>query len=135
MYNNVVNSKNWNKEEDLKLIKYIEENKSYDDIAIEFKRSIGNIRSRVLDKIIFMEYNSINVNELAKKYKYNNIENLRKCLDNKKNISEERLITENKNRNKSRNHKCNELLINIIDRLEKIEYNIDLYCSNNKNLH
>jgi len=134
MYNNVVNSKNWNKEEDLKLIKYIEENKSYDDIAIEFKRSIGNIRSRVLDKIIFMEYNSINVNELAKKYKYNNIENLRKCLDNKKNISEERLITENKNRNKSRNHKCNELLINIIDRLEKIEYNIDLYCSNNKNL-
>jgi len=134
MYNNVVNSKNWNKEEDLKLIKYIEENKSYDDIGIEFKRSIGNIRSRVLDKIIFMEYNSINVNELAKKYKYNNIENLRKCLDNKKNISEERLITENKNRNKSRNHKCNELLINIIDRLEKIEYNIDLYCSNNKNL-
>jgi len=134
MYNNVVNSKNWNKEEDLKLIKYIEENKSYDDIGIEFKRSIGNIRSRVLDKIIFMEYNSINVNELAKKYKYNNIENLRKCLDNKKNISEERLITENKNRNKSRNHKYNELLINIIDRLEKIEYNIDLYCSNNKNL-
>jgi len=63
MYNNFIKfqsndetsncGKRWDNEDHLKLIKYVEENKSYDDIAIEFKRTIGSIRSRVLNKIIF----------------------------------------------------------------------------------
>jgi len=81
--------KKWNIEDDLKLIKYMEENKSYEDIAIDFKRTIGSIKSRVLDKIIFKEYNDDNVEELATKYCYD-VEYLKKCLEYKKKICDEK---------------------------------------------
>ena len=83
--------KKWDNEDDLKLIKYVEENKSYKDIAIEFKRTIGSIKSRVLDKIIFLEYNDDNVEELAKKYNYDDVEYLKNYLEKKKIICEEKL--------------------------------------------
>jgi len=101
MYNNFIKfqsndetsncGKRWNIEDDLKLIKYMEENKSYSDIAIELKRTTGSIKSRVLDKIIFLEYNDNNVLELANKYGYDDVDYLKKCLENKKKIREDKV--------------------------------------------
>jgi len=129
MYNNIDNIKKWEKEDDLKLIKNIKENKSYHEISLELNTTIGDIRSRILDKIIFTEYDGTNIKELAQKYKYNNVENLQKCLENKKKISYENVKQVQKNIKISENIECKDLFLNIIDRLEKIEYKIDLYCT------
>ena len=129
MMDNKINySKKWDKEEDFKLIKYIEENKSYREISIELNKSIGSISSRVLDKIIFPEYNGKNINELLKKYKYKNVENLQKCLENKKKISNENVKHVQKNIKNSGSSKSDNLSLKLIERLEKVEYKIDLYC-------
>jgi len=109
--------KRWNIEDDLKLIKYMEENKSYDDIAIEFKRTIGSIKSRVLDKIIFPEYNDDNCQELAKKYRYDDVEYFKKCLENKKRICEEKLKPKVKKE---------DILEKIMYRLDVIEKRLEL---------
>jgi hypothetical protein len=109
--------KRWNIEDDLKLIKYMEENKSYDDIAIEFKRTIGSIKSRVLDKIIFSEYNEENCQELAKKYRYDDVEYFKKCLENKKRICEEKLKPKVKKE---------DILEKIMYRLDVIEKRLEL---------
>jgi len=132
MYNNIDNIKKWDKEDDLKLIKNIEENKSYREISLELNTTIGDIRSRILDKIIFPEYDGKNIKELARKYKYNNFENLKKCLENKKRISYENIRLVQKNIKKSGSMKSKDLSLNIIDRLEKIEYKIDLYSGEKK---
>jgi Mor family transcriptional regulator len=116
--------KKWNIEDDLKLIKYMEENKSYEDIAIDFKRTIGSIKSRVLDKIIFLEYNDDNVEELAKKYCYD-VEYLKKCLEYKKKICDEKL---NPKEEKVKNKKVinEDLLEQIMYRLVVIEKRLEL---------
>jgi len=117
--------KSWNNEDDLKLIKYVEENKSYKDIAIEFKRTIGSIRSRVLDKIIFPEYNDDNVAELAKKYNYDDVGYLKKCLENKKRICCEKLKPKEDKVQKTNVIK-EDLLEQIMYRLEVIEKRLEL---------
>jgi hypothetical protein len=95
----------------------MEENKSYDDIAIEFKRTIGGIKSRVLDKIIFPEYNEDNVVELAKKYSYDDVEYFKKCLENKKRICDEKLKPKVKKE---------DILEKIMYRLDVIEKRLEL---------
>lgn len=133
MYNNIDNIKKWEKEDDLKLIKNIKENKSYHEISLELNTTIGDIRSRILDKIIFPKYDGKNIKELAQKYKYNNVENLQKCLENKKKISYENVKQVQKNIKKTESIECKDLFLKIIDRLEKIEYKIDLYCGEKNN--
>jgi len=132
MDNKIDYGKKWDKEEHLKLIKYISENKSYKEISIELNKSVGSISSRVLDKIIFPEYNGKNINELVKKYKYKNVENLQKCLENKKKISNENGKHVQKNINNMRGIKSDNLSLKLIERLEKVEYKIDLYCPASK---
>jgi len=117
--------KKWDNEDDLKLIKYVEENKSYDDIAFEFKRTIGSIRTRVLDKIIFMEYNDDNCQELSIKYGYEDVEYLKKCLENKKRICEEKLKPKEEKVKKTKVIKEN-ILKKIMYRLDIIEKRLDL---------
>jgi len=134
MYNNFIKfqsndetsncGKRWNNEDHLKLIKYLEENKSYDDIAIEFKRTIGSIKSRVLDKIIFPEYNDDNVLELANKYSYDDVEFLKKCLEKKKIICEEKLKPKEEKVQKSKVIK-EDLLEQIMYRLLIIERRLE----------
>jgi len=135
MYNNLIKfqsndetsncGKRWNIEDDLKLIKYMEENKSYSDIAIEFKRTIGSIKSRVLDKIIFLEYNDDNVEELANKYSYEDVDYLKRCLENKKKICEDKLKPKEDKVQKSKVIK-EDLLEQIMYRLLIIEKRLEL---------
>ena len=135
MYNNLIKfqsndetsncGKRWNIEDDLKLIKYMEENKSYSDIAIEFKRTIGSIKSRVLDKIIFLEYNDDNVEELANKYSYEDVDYLKRCLENKKKIREDKLKPKEDKVQKSKVIK-EDLLEQIMYRLLIIEKRLEL---------
>ena len=118
--------KSWNIEDDLKLIKYVEENKPYDDIAIEFKRTTGSIRTRVLDKIIFPEYNEENCQELAKKYGYNNdVRFLKNYLEKKKRICDESLKPK-EDKVKKTNFIKEDILEKIMHKLEVIEKRLEL---------
>tara|TARA_B100000795_G_C22803381_1_gene443228 strand:+ start:508 stop:996 length:489 start_codon:yes stop_codon:yes gene_type:complete len=75
--------KKWEIDEDELLVKLLNENKSHQEIAIEFKRTEGGIRARIIDKIIFPEYNNENITEFAKKYKFDDIEYLERCIKGK----------------------------------------------------
>ena len=60
----------WTEQEDIKLDEEVSENKSYEDIAIEHKRTIVGIKLRVIHKIIYPKYkNNIDINDLATEYK------------------------------------------------------------------
>jgi len=72
--------KKWETNEDELLIKLVNENKSHQEISIELKRTEGSIRARIIDKILFPEYNNENITELAKKYKFNDVEYLERCI-------------------------------------------------------
>lgn len=58
----------WSIEDDVNLRKYILENKSHDEIAFLFKRTLSSISSRVLNNIILPEYDGKNFSELITKY-------------------------------------------------------------------
>ena len=151
--------KKWEINEDELLIKLFNENKSFEEIAKEFKRTVGSIKSRIIDKIIFPEYNKENIKELAKKYKFDDVEYLERMIKarigreerSKENsrISKEILENETKEdydmrmqeiKEKKLNKKIErkkiktaggekyyELLLNIVERLERIEKKIDGY--------
>lgn len=148
--------KKWDTHEDELLVKLVNDNKYHEEIAKEFKRTVGSIRSRIIDKIIFPEYNNENISELAKKYNFNDVEYLERiikariareerCKENSR-ISKEILENETKkdydlrmqekklNKKIERNQikkaggeKYYELLLNIVERLERIERKIDGY--------
>lgn len=46
----------WCKDEDDKLVQEIMENKTYEEIALEHKRTITGIKSRVISHIIYPKY-------------------------------------------------------------------------------
>jgi len=165
MYNNIQElrlnpstcnaGKKWETEEDELLVKLVNENKSHQEIAIEFKRTEGSIRARIIDKIIFPEYNNENITELAKKYNFNDIEYLERCMKVRIAKKENAIIAENiisnetkekyeERMEKIKKEKLNkkieriqirkaggekyyELLLNIVERLEIIEKKIDGY--------
>ena len=52
--------KKWLLDEDEELIKEIEDKKSYEEIALNHKRTINGIILRVIDKIIYNEYKNDN---------------------------------------------------------------------------
>jgi hypothetical protein len=82
----------WAIEDDVKLREYIQENKSYEEIALKLKRTIGSISSRVLNNIILQEYNGLNYKELIEKYNIKNVskfEKLTNMKDNKNKMREE----------------------------------------------
>ena len=147
--------KKWETEEDELLVKLVNEDKSYEEIAKEFKRTVGSIRARIIDKIIFPEYNNENISELAKKYNFNNVEYLEWCMKVKIAKKENAINTENiisnetkeeyeKRMEEIKKEKVNKLiekeeikaaggeryyklLLNIVERLERIEKKIDGY--------
>jgi len=148
--------KKWETNEDELLIKLVNENKSHQEISIELKRTEGSIRARIIDKILFPEYNNENITELAKKYNFNDVEYLERCIKvivaKKENarIAEKIIANETKeeyeeriqeykdkklNKKIERNQirkaggeKYYELLLNIVERLERIEKKIDGLC-------
>ena len=61
----------WTLEEDAKLENEIIEKKSYEDIALEHKRTIVGIKLRVIHKIIYPKYqNNIDIESLANEYNF-----------------------------------------------------------------
>jgi hypothetical protein len=116
--------KKWLLEEDKLLCRLVIENKAYEDIAIQLKRDKESIISRVMDKIIFPEYNSENIKELAEKYKIDNINYLQKCML----YNMKKTEYYNKKREEYRlniNNKCYELLYDILEKLEIIEEKLE----------
>jgi Mor family transcriptional regulator len=151
--------KKWDTDEDELLIKLFNENKSYEEIAKEFKRTVGSIRARIIDKIIFPEYNNDNFNELAEKYKFDDVLYLERIIKaqiaKKERSKENSIITKKLFENETKEdydirmqeikekklnkkiekkeikaaggQKYYELLLNIVERLERIEKKIDGY--------
>ena len=117
--------KKWILEEDKLLCRLVIENKTYEDIAIQFKRSKSSIISRVMDKIIFPEYNSKNIKELAEKYKIDNINYLQKCM--LYNMKKSEYYNKKREEYKLNNtNKCYELLYDILAKLERIKERLEL---------
>jgi hypothetical protein len=118
------NTKKWIFEEDKLLCRLVIENKTYEDIAIQLERNKESVISRVIDKIIFPEYNSENIKELAEKYKIENINYLERCMLYNMKKSE----YYNKKREEYKlniNNKCYELLYDILEKLEIIEEKLE----------
>ena len=116
--------KKWLLDEDKLLCKLVIENKAYEDIAIQLERDKESIISRVMDKIIFPEYNSENIKELAEKYKIDNINYLEKCMLYNMKKSE----YYNKKREEYKlnsDNKFYELLYDILEKLEIIEEKLE----------
>ncbi len=68
--------KKWTIEEDEKLVQEIKDNKPYEEIALEHKRTITGIKSRVISNIIYPLYKDvdeeqqeINIQEISTEYK------------------------------------------------------------------
>ncbi len=68
--------KKWTIEEDEKLVQEIKDKKSYEEIALEHKRTITGIKSRVISNIIYPLYKDvdeeqqeINIQEISTEYK------------------------------------------------------------------
>ena len=80
----------WLAEEDKKLMQEILENKNYEDIALEHKRTVEGIKSRMVSHIIYPKYKNDNQNieELSIKYKINKefIEKYINKIENKTSI-------------------------------------------------
>lgn len=62
--------KKWLPEEDSKLIQEVTDKKTYDEIALEHKRTIGAIKCRVISHVIYVKYKdgNTNIDELASEY-------------------------------------------------------------------
>jgi hypothetical protein len=63
--------KRWTTEEDDQLCQEIEENKTYDEIALSHKRTLCGIKSRVITNIMYPKYknDNITIDELSELYK------------------------------------------------------------------
>jgi Mor family transcriptional regulator len=140
--------KKWEAHEDELLLTLMKENKKHDDIALELKRTIGSIRAKIIDKLILPEYNSENVVELAKKYKFENSDLLHRLLQSRIQKQENSRMSmkildtvpkeeyeqkkldkkiEMKKIKTAGGEKYFEVLQNIVERLERIEKKIDGY--------
>ena len=124
--------KKWYDDDDELLVKLMNENKPYEEIAFEFKRTTGSIRARVIDKIIIKEYDGENIEELARKYKFDDSKYLEKCIKariQKNNISiiDKETYEERKEIKAAGGEKYYNLLLNIVERLERIEKKLDGY--------
>jgi len=66
--------KKWTVEEDEELMKELNDKKSYEEIALNHKRTIGGVKSRVICNVLYLQYKdkSKTIEELSLEY---NIEN------------------------------------------------------------
>tara|TARA_B110000483_G_scaffold173928_1_gene205822 strand:- start:39 stop:491 length:453 start_codon:yes stop_codon:yes gene_type:complete len=78
--------KKWESDDDITLAKLVETSILYCDIAKQLKRTEGSIKARVIDKIIYPQYNDNPelLEELAYKYKFHK-DYLKKKIEEKNN--------------------------------------------------
>lgn len=109
----------WTIDEDNKLIQEINDNKSYDEIALEHKRSIIAIKSRVISHIIYPKYKDSIENDIEAisiEYKIEN-DLIMKYINNiKKNDSKQKTINKNE----------------ILEYLQQLDKKIDLILNHLK---
>ena len=62
--------KKWLQEEDDELLKELNDKKTYEEIALNHKRTIGGIKSRIICNILYLQYKNKNktIEELASEY-------------------------------------------------------------------
>ena len=60
----------WSPEEDEKLVKKFTDKKTFEEIALEHKRTIGGIKSRIISHILYKEYKdgTKTIDDLSKEY-------------------------------------------------------------------
>jgi len=60
----------WSPEEDEKLVKEFNDKKTFEEIALEHKRNIGGIKSRIISHILYKEYKdgTKTIDDLSKEY-------------------------------------------------------------------
>ena len=80
----------WSPEEDEKLVKEFTDKKTFEEIALEHKRTIGGIKSRIISHILYKEYKdgTKTIDDLSKEYNIE-IDLLNKYinkLENKNNV-------------------------------------------------
>ena len=116
----------WTIEEDQKLVKEISNNKSYEEIALEHKRTINGVKSRVITHIIYPKYkddiNNIDFVNISKEYNIDNETIIKYINKLKSNEIIQKSINKNKDDNiiqKSINKK------NILEYLEKLDNKIN----------
>ncbi len=103
----------WLKEEDLQLEEEIKEKKSYEDIALEHKRTITGIKSRIITEILYPKYKNENISLEELSEEYNIDKNIIEKYINKKQI------TKSIEKNKEEIIDKNEYIINEIQSLKK----------------
>ena len=109
--------KKWYIEEDEKLVQEIHDNKSYEEIALEHKRTVTGIKSRVISHIIYPKYkeNNMDIEKISLEYNID-IELLKKYinkLDTKKSVN----ITDNE--------KILEYLVKLDNKIDEINSKLD----------
>jgi hypothetical protein len=64
----------WFPDEDKKLLQEINEKKTFEEIALEHKRTITGIKARVISQIIYSKYKNENkdIDDLSNEFKINN---------------------------------------------------------------
>jgi len=64
----------WFPDEDEKLLEEINEKKTFEEIALEHKRTITGIKARVISQIIYYKYKNENkdIDDLSNEFKINN---------------------------------------------------------------
>jgi hypothetical protein len=109
----------WTIDEDNKLIQEINDNKSYDEIALEHKRSILAIKSRVISHIIYPKYKDSIENDIEAisiEYKINNTLIMKYINKIKLNDSKQKTINKNE----------------ILEYLQQLDKKIDLILNHLK---
>ena len=115
----------WTIEEDNKLFEEMNDNKTYEEIALEHKRTIVGIKSRVISHVIYPKHkDNIDIDKLSVDYNID-IQTLNKYI-NKLASTQEIKKTNNEENNKILeyliiiNNKLDRLLINDINRPSEI---------------
>lgn len=116
----------WLKTEDDELIKEVNENKSYEDIALAHERSLRAIKLRVISHIIYPLYlnDDKTIDELSNKYNIENdmIQQYINKMDTNNSIKKS--IDNNKKSHKENKDKS--MKVNVISKLIAIEEKIDI---------
>jgi len=123
----------WLPEEDEKLIQEITNKISFEDIALEHKRTITAIKSRVISHILYTQYKNENktIDDLSVEYNIEKylIENYINKLDTNNSIKKS--VDKNKQDNKQKDNniqlKINEKLL--LDKIHTIEQKLDFIIS------
>jgi len=123
----------WLPEEDEKLIQEITNKISFEDIALEHKRTITAIKSRVISHILYTQYKNENktIDDLSVEYNIEKylIEKYINKLDTNNSIKKS--VDKNKQDNKQKDNniklKINEKLL--LDKIHTIEQKLDFIIS------